>query len=107
MVRITKRNGSLSKHIALNAEGKLHIDSSACAMCRGTAQSITITTGMAGLATLYAGLDHNEAVVHSNADLGPEPREICTKDDYKEERKRNPNIICRSKQFLVTSCDSA
>lgn len=101
LVRVTKKGGSLSKRIARTASGGIEVDSSACAMSRGEAITVAVDDGMAGLAKLYGSLGHNEAVVLSNAGLGPQAREICTEAAYGGERRRNPNIICRAKRFLA------
>ena len=100
LVRVTKRTGALSKKISLDESGQIKIDSSSCAMGRGQARTVLLDGGMAGLADLYASLKPSEAVVFSNADLGIDSREICTESDYGEQRKQNPNVICRSKRFL-------
>ena len=101
LVRITKNGGSLSKCISLELDGAIKVDASACAMNRGNALTVVVEDGMAGLSNLYSSLADNEAVVFSNADLGPEAREVCTEAAYSDARKQNPNIICRSKAFLA------
>ena len=102
IVRITKRRGSLSKRISRASDG-LAVDSSACALSTGEARTVSVTDGMRGLSRLYGSLRPNEAVVLSNADLGPDPREVCAKEAYGEVRKRNPRAICRSNRFLAAA----
>jgi hypothetical protein len=75
----TKRGGPLTKRIALDANGKLQNDSSACLMTQGTAQRVTIASDRA-LAELIGGLRSDQATALGRLRPGlPNKVEVVTK----------------------------
>lgn len=100
LIKIQKSDGSISKRLSRNESGSIIVDSTQCALSKGTATTVAISGGMTELAKLYENLRHDEAVVLSNVDLGTEQRPICTKADYLSLRAKTPDIITRSREFM-------
>lgn len=99
---IRKTGGPLTKRAFLDDQ-KLVIDSSGCALTSGTARTVTISDGMAGLSRLYQALSPEEAVVLANTDLGQSEREVCTEANFTDRVSKNPEVITRSRRFLPSS----
>lgn len=100
LIKIKKSDGPISKRLSRGESGSIIVDSTQCALSKGTATSVDISEGMLGLAKLYQGLLHDEAVVLSNIELGGGNRPVCTKADYLALRAKTPDIITRTKEFM-------
>jgi hypothetical protein len=61
LTQFAKHGGPLSKRIALNPDGSVKSDGSACVMARGTAKRISLP-GVAALGRLLENMRPNEAL---------------------------------------------
>jgi hypothetical protein len=94
----TKRGGVLSKRIALNPDGSIRSDGSACVMTHGTARRVTLD-GPADLARLLESMGAEEAI-----GLGALRVDLADEVEVVVKRKLNgarPDLIARTGEYIV------
>jgi len=95
----SKSGGPLTKRIALNADGSVGADGSACVMSHGRARRVHLSSAQQ-LANLIGGLGSSEAITLGALQEGlPDEVEVATK--HRVNGAARPDIIARSRDYIT------
>jgi hypothetical protein len=100
LTRLEKDGGPLTKRISLDANGKLHSDSSDCRMVHGWAERLPLAD-MGDLGAVIGPMPSNQAIALDTLNPRlPDRCEILTKPQLAKLNGASTHIICRSRDNI-------